>query len=97
MCVCVLRNLGTCAVLKLSSSPSVCVFTQSRNIELELFSLPPDEYTKAQFVDSLMHTLSSEAVFLLTTFVNMARSCSAESREEMHFINTIAVVIFEVS
>ncbi len=43
-----------------------------------------------------MKTYTSEAVFLLTTFVNMARSRTADSDQEKEFINTVAVEIFQV-
>ena len=56
-----------------------------------------EESCKAQFVDTLMKTYTSEAVFLLTTFVNMARSRPADSEEERSFINTVALEIFQVS
>ena len=51
---------------------------------------------KDQFVDRLMKTYTSEAVFLLTTLVNMARARPADSDDERHFINTIVLEIFEV-
>ena len=43
-----------------------------------------------------MKTYTSEAVFLLTTFVNMARSRSSDSPEEIDFINIIVQEIFQV-
>ncbi len=43
-----------------------------------------------------MKTYTSEAVFLLTTFVNMARSRTADSDQEKDFINTVTLEIFEV-
>ena len=43
-----------------------------------------------------MKTYTSEAVFLLTTFVNMARARPADCDQEKLFINTIALEIFEV-
>ena len=49
-----------------------------------------------KLVDVLMKTYTSEAVFLLTTFVNMARSRTAVNDEERLFINTITREIFEV-
>jgi len=55
-----------------------------------------DKNYKAQFVDCLMKTYTSEAVFLLTTFVNMARARPADCSEEKIFINTIVLEIFEV-
>ena len=65
------------------------------------YSPPPcqpnkDGNYKLQFVDCLMKTYTSEAVFLLTTFVNMARARPADSDQEKLFINTIALEIFEV-
>lgn len=58
---------------------------------------------KDQFVDSLMKTYTSEAVYLLTTLVNMvrARSCdlhvrSCDTDAERKFIDTITLEIFEV-
>ena len=51
---------------------------------------------KDQFVDRLMKTYTSEAVFLLTTLVNMARARPADSDQERDFINTIVLEIFEV-
>ena len=50
----------------------------------------------AQFVDALMKTYTSESVFLLTTFVNMARSRTATSGEEIAFINFVTIEIFQV-
>ena len=55
-----------------------------------------DRGCHTQLVDVLMKTYTSEAVFLLTTFVNMARSRSAENDEERLFINTVTREIFEV-
>ena len=50
-----------------------------------------------QFVDVLMKTYTSEVIFLLTTFVNMARSRDPEEEEtEKEFINFIAQEIFQV-
>ena len=43
-----------------------------------------------------MKTYTSEAVFLLTTLVNMARARPADSEEDRHLINTIVLEIFEV-
>ena len=43
-----------------------------------------------------MKTYTSEAVFLLTTLVNMARARPADSQDERYFINTIVLEIFEV-
>ena len=62
---------------------------------------------KEQFVDRLMRTYTSEAVYLLTTLVNMARSRSCDPRARSHdptadaskeeeFIKTIVLEIFEV-
>ena len=51
---------------------------------------------KDQFVDRLMKTYTSEAVFLLTTLVNMARARPADSEQERDFISTIVLEIFEV-
>ena len=51
---------------------------------------------KEQFVDTLMKTYTSEAVFLLTTFVNMARARPADSLPERSFIEMITLEIFEV-
>ena len=51
---------------------------------------------KDQFVDRLMKTYTSEAVFLLTTLVNMARARPADSEQERDFICTIVLEIFEV-
>ena len=71
-------------------------------INILLPSSPPpchpnkDENYKLQFVDCLMKTYTSEAVFLLTTFVNMARARPADCDKEKQFINTIALEIFEV-
>ena len=56
-----------------------------------------DASCHAQFIDVLMKTYTSEAVFLLTTFVNMARSRTADNDEEIMFINTITEEIFQVS
>lgn len=39
---------------------------------------------KDQFVDRLMKTYTSEAVYLLTTLVNMARARSCDQRERSH-------------
>ena len=59
---------------------------------------PPDSTHRAQFVDLLMKTFTSEAVFLLTTFANMARARhdNQDSEGERQFISTIALEIFEV-
>ena len=43
-----------------------------------------------------MKTYTSEAVFLLTTLVNIARARPADSAEERELINTIVLEIFEV-
>ena len=43
-----------------------------------------------------MKSYTSEAVFLLTTFVNMARSRTADFDQEKDFINTVTLEIFEV-
>ncbi len=52
---------------------------------------------KDQFVDRLMKTYTSQAVYLLTTLVNMARARSCDSNEdERVFIDTVVVQIFEV-
>ena len=51
---------------------------------------------REQFVDRMMRNLTSETVFLLTTFVNMATSCGSDSDEEIEFINTVALELFEV-
>ena len=51
---------------------------------------------REQFVDHMMRNLTSETVFLLTTFVNMATSCDSDSDEEIEFINTVALELFEV-
>ena len=51
----------------------------------------------SQFIDVLMKTYTSEAVFLLTTFVNMARSRTENDPEEVGFINLISHEIFQVS
>ena len=55
-----------------------------------------DPFCHAKFVDVLMKTYTSEAVFLLTTFVNMARSRTVEDGSEMKFVDTIAEEIFQV-
>ena len=48
-------------------------------------------------MDRLMKTYTSQAVFLLTTLVNMARarSCDTDPDEQL-FINTVVLEIFEV-
>ena len=58
---------------------------------------------KEFFVDRLMRTYTSEAVYLLTTLVNMARARShdsdsepSEASKEEDFIKTIVLEIFEV-
>ncbi len=43
-----------------------------------------------------MKTYTSEAVFLLTTFVNMARSRIASDSDEIRFIDTVTEEIFQV-
>ena len=43
-----------------------------------------------------MKTYTSEAVFLLTTLVNMARARPEDTEQEREFINTIVLEIFEV-
>lgn len=44
-----------------------------------------------------MKTYTSESVFLLTTFVNMARSRLDNNPEECNFINVVSQEIFQVS
>ena len=56
----------------------------------------PDPTCHSQFVDVLMKTYTSEAVFLLTTFINMARARVASSSEEVAFIDTITEEVFQV-
>ncbi|XP_019856281.1 PREDICTED: ectopic P granules protein 5 homolog [Amphimedon queenslandica] len=51
----------------------------------------------AKFVDILMKTFTSEVIFLLTTFVNMARSRDGEKEEEKEFINFVAQEIFQLT
>lgn len=53
---------------------------------------------RSKFIDVLMKTYTSEAVFLLTTFVNMARKriTNTEEQEEIKFINFVAQEIFQV-
>jgi len=55
-----------------------------------------DPAVREQFVDRMMRNLTSETVFLLTTFVNMASACSGSSPEEVEFINKMACEIFQV-
>ena len=55
-----------------------------------------DPAVREQFVDRMMRNLTSETVFLLTTFVNMASSCGCVSAEEVEFVSTIALELFEV-
>ncbi|XP_065885222.1 uncharacterized protein [Dysidea avara] len=43
----------------------------------------------------MMRNLTSETVFLLTTFVNMASACAGNSAEEVEFINKVASEIFK--
>lgn len=58
------------------------------------FCLEPSCHAK--FIDVLMKTYTSEAVFLLTTFVNMARSRIASDSDEIRFIDTVTEEIFQV-
>ena len=51
---------------------------------------------KEEFVDQLMKTYTSEAVYLLTTLVNMVRARSCDDDAERNFIDTITLEIFEV-
>ena len=55
-----------------------------------------DTAVREQFVDHMMRNLTSETVFLLTTFVNMATSCGSSTAEEIEFINTVTLELFEV-
>lgn len=55
-----------------------------------------DPSCHSKFIDVLMKTYTSEAVFLLTTFVNMARSRTGDCEEERVFVNTITEEIFQV-
>jgi len=52
-----------------------------------------DESTKQTFYDQLTIMPTSEAIFLLTTFANMAGS---RSSDEMDFIEVVTGEIFEV-
>ena len=61
-----------------------------------LLNHTPDSTHKAQFTDMLMKTFTSEAVFLLTTFTNMARARPSSSEQERQFISTVVLEIFEV-
>ena len=56
-----------------------------------------DPAVREQFVDHMMRNLTSETVFLLTTFVNMATSCGNNTAEEIEFINTVTLELFEVN
>ena len=57
--------------------------------------LPADSFLHSQFIEKLMTTLTSETVFLLTTFSNMTRS--RVWKEEKWFIQAVALHLFEVS
>ena len=52
-----------------------------------------DADDKSKFEEKLVSMPMSEVTYLLTTFANMARSCSSS---EPHFIETVALEIFEV-
>ena len=88
-----LHHLQSCLPLSLLPPPP------SLPLSLPL-PLPPLSLSgggfKDQFVDRLMKTYTSEAVFLLTTLVNMARARPADTEQEREFINTIVLEIFEV-
>jgi hypothetical protein len=63
----------------------------------EIVDALKDPTHKAQFADMLLKTFTSEAVFLLTTFANMARSRHGNEQEERQFISTVTLEIFEVT
>ena len=69
-------------------------------ISLYLKPHPPDPAHRGQFADMLLKTFTSEAVFLLTTFANMARARCHDDNDgdenERLFISTVALEIFEV-
>ena len=59
-----------------------------------MFNLWTDASSKAAFEDQLMAMPMSEAIYLLTTFANMARS---RSEKELDFVEAVTLEIFEVS
>ena len=56
--------------------------------------LPSEPGSWQQLADALLHMPTSEAIYLLTTFANMA---ACRSSEEEHFIRTVTLEVFEVS
>ena len=68
----------------------------AKHVHYDLVVLSTDPAVQEQFVDHMMRNLTSETVFLLTTFVNMASACSSSSSEEVEFINQVVSEIFRV-
>jgi hypothetical protein len=63
----------------------------------DLDSLLRESHLHEQFIDQLMTTLTSETVFLLTTFSNMARCRQWDGAEDRMFIQLIAGHLFEIT
>ena len=62
-----------------------------------LFVVLLESALHSQFIEQLMTTLTSETVFLLTTFSNMARCRLWSDGEEIVFIKLMTSFLFEVS
>ena len=62
-----------------------------------LFVVLLESSLHSQFIEQLMTTLTSETVFLLTTFSNMARCRLWNDEEEIVFIKLMTSFLFEVS
>ncbi|CAG5120166.1 unnamed protein product, partial [Candidula unifasciata] len=79
------------------------ILHQGHGQVVNLDQLPPvsackeymeDANSWQQLADNLMHMPASEAIYLLTTFANMA---SSRSYEEEGFIRTITLEVFEIA
>eukprot|EP00731_Ephydatia_muelleri_P017652 Em0010g750a len=95
---------GVCtALLRMGSSPALLPgaegqpATQQRTLSTveQIVETLKSSLLKDQFLDLLMTAYTSEAIFLLTTFANMARAPPKCIRGGELFINTIAVDLFQ--
>ncbi|GFR61870.1 ectopic P granules protein 5 homolog [Elysia marginata] len=60
--------------------------------QCETYLKDPDSWQ--QLADNLLHTMTSESIYLLTTFANMA---GCRSSEEPCFIRTVTLEVFEIA
>lgn len=60
--------------------------------QCEAYLKDPDSWQ--QLADNLLHTTTSESIYLLTTFANMA---GCRSSEETCFIKTVTLEVFEIA